>query len=96
MLKAAKKNGCKCYISQKLMGLVLRLWSAENHDTCLMLKLDTVKIMVGLLQMSSGRTQRQKMAVCLGDKASFPHLSLQIIVNYGSSLIKLGKEHFHK
>lgn len=41
-----------------------------------MLKLDTDMIMVGLLQISSGRTQREKMAFCLGDKASFPDLSL--------------------
>lgn len=61
-----------------------------------MLKLDTVKIMVGLLQMSSGRTQREKMADCLGDKASFPHLSLQIIVNCGSFLLKFCKDQFHK
>lgn len=41
-----------------------------------MLKLDTDMIMVGLLQISSGRTQREKMAFCLGDRASFPVLSL--------------------
>lgn len=44
--------------------------------TCLMLKLDTDMIMVGLLQISSGRTQREKMAFCFGDRASFPVLSL--------------------
>lgn len=44
--------------------------------TCLILKLDTDMIMVGLLQISSGRTQREKMAFCLGDSASFPALSL--------------------
>lgn len=44
--------------------------------TCLMLKLDTDMIMVGLLQISSGRSQREKIAFCLGDRASFPVLSL--------------------
>lgn len=44
--------------------------------TCLMLKLDTDMIIVGLLEISSGRTQREKMAFCLGDSASFPVLSL--------------------
>lgn len=42
-----------------------------------MLKLDTDMIMVGLWQISSGRTQREKMAFCLGANASFPHLSLE-------------------
>lgn len=42
-----------------------------------MLKLDTDIIMVGLLLISSGRTQREKMAFCLGDSASFPVLSLE-------------------
>lgn len=41
-----------------------------------MLKLDTDKIMVGLLQISSGRTQWEKMVLCLGDRASLPSLSL--------------------
>ena len=41
-----------------------------------MLKLDTDRIMVGLLQISSGRTQREKMAFCLGDSANLPVLSL--------------------
>jgi len=60
-------------------------WTHHKHTdnravitrTCLMLKLDTDMIMVGLLQISSGRTQREKMAFCLGDSASFPILSLE-------------------
>lgn len=54
----------------------LPLNTCSAHLTCLMLKLDTDMIMVGLLQISSGRTQREKMAFCLGDRASFPVLSL--------------------
>lgn len=49
---------------------------AAANLTCLMLKLDTDMIMVGLLQISSGLTQREKMAFCLGDRANFPDLSL--------------------
>lgn len=49
----------------------------EVCPTCLMLKLDTDMIMVGLWQISSGLTQREKTAFCLGDSASFPHLSLE-------------------
>lgn len=51
---------------------------ATPNLTCLMLKLDTDMIMVGLLQISSGLTQREKTAFCLGDRASFPDLSLRI------------------
>lgn len=54
-----------------------KLLKAADNPTCLMLKLDTDMIMVGLLQISSGRTQREKMAFCLGDSASFPVLSLE-------------------
>lgn len=50
---------------------------AAPNLTCLMLKLDTDMIMVGLLQISSGLTQREKTAFCLGDRASFPDLSLR-------------------
>lgn len=47
-----------------------------DPPTCLMLKLDTDMIIVGLSEISSGRTQREKTAFCLGDSASFPALSL--------------------
>lgn len=76
MLKSTTNYSCFLLIFHKTSRECYA--NAGQHNTCLMLKLDTVKIIVGLLQMSSGRTQREKMAVCLGDKASFPHLSLQI------------------
>lgn len=72
-------QNCEDYFTTMKIKLIYLL-QYTNHNlinlTCLMLRLDTDMIMVGLLQISSGLIHREKMAFCLGDNASFPVLSL--------------------